>query len=247
MNLKNVTITGADDDIDPQDLVALSQEYPFVEWGILASKSREGSPRYPSVFWMTHFFRFAKNRFLDEKVLTSIHVCGSWVRSVLQGQMEFGHILKDLGIFDRVQLNFHGDLPQIDEKGFINILRSIVFSGRQIIFQWNGMDNTLLDLAHAHGIKVSALYDISGGTGRSSSVWPNLPSGVYSGRAGGLGPDNLRETLCAWDRTIPGDTDIWIDLETKARTDDKFDLKKVRACLEIAKEFKGRVEGSHGR
>lgn len=46
-----VTITGADDDVDPSALEDLSDEFPFVEWGILRSAKREG-PDYMRMKWM---------------------------------------------------------------------------------------------------------------------------------------------------------------------------------------------------
>jgi hypothetical protein len=38
MRLKTVTITGADDAVDPEELLQIQQRYPFVEWGILLSR-----------------------------------------------------------------------------------------------------------------------------------------------------------------------------------------------------------------
>lgn len=42
MPLTRVTITGADDAVEPAELQALSHEFPFVEWGILHSYKRFG-------------------------------------------------------------------------------------------------------------------------------------------------------------------------------------------------------------
>lgn len=50
--LERVTITGADDSTDISQLVELSQEFPFVEWGILVSRRSEGGPRFPSREWI---------------------------------------------------------------------------------------------------------------------------------------------------------------------------------------------------
>ena len=46
--LTTVTITGADDRVDPWELARLSEEFPHVEWGVLISTGRAGTPRYPS-------------------------------------------------------------------------------------------------------------------------------------------------------------------------------------------------------
>ena len=57
MKLDRVTITGADDSVDPLQLRALSLEFPFVEWGILVSHSNTictsyPKPRFPSPKWI---------------------------------------------------------------------------------------------------------------------------------------------------------------------------------------------------
>ena len=48
MKLHTVTITGTDDSTNMADLVALSREFPFVEWAILVSESHEGGFRFPT-------------------------------------------------------------------------------------------------------------------------------------------------------------------------------------------------------
>ena len=42
MILERVTITGADHDVRPQELVDLWKEFPFVEFGILFSPRQQG-------------------------------------------------------------------------------------------------------------------------------------------------------------------------------------------------------------
>ena len=48
-------MTGADDSVDPKELFRISEKYPFVEWGILFSKSATGRYRYPSKEWIVNF------------------------------------------------------------------------------------------------------------------------------------------------------------------------------------------------
>lgn len=52
MEIKIVTITGADDNTNHSDMINISKDFPFVEWGILFSSSRQGSERYPSIEWV---------------------------------------------------------------------------------------------------------------------------------------------------------------------------------------------------
>ena len=53
--LDRLTITGPDDKTDIDTLLQLSQYYPFVEWAILYSPTRQGSERYPSEEWRKSF------------------------------------------------------------------------------------------------------------------------------------------------------------------------------------------------
>ena len=83
---------------------------------------------------------------------------------------------------------------------------------------------------------VSALWDQSGGNGVALEHWP-LPNGKLTiGYAGGLNEHNIVEYLAKLTANREPD-EFWVDLETGARTDDKFDIAKVRRILELAKPF----------
>ena len=86
MNLKRVTITGADDSTSIPELVNLSKEFPFVEWGILVSKRHEGEFRFPSRHWIERFSDVAGRA----KLNVSTHVCGVWVRQMFVRGVELG-------------------------------------------------------------------------------------------------------------------------------------------------------------
>jgi|SRR5579872_2152107 len=109
--LDKVTITGADDSIVPEDLVPLSERYPFVEWGILLSRTQEGSPRFPSLHWLERLADVTRG---DPRVRLSGHLCGRWVRDLCAGHTDFLVERKEIAfIFDRVQLNFHASKHEI--------------------------------------------------------------------------------------------------------------------------------------
>ena len=67
------------------------------------------------------------------------------------------------------------------------------------------------------------------------------PIHIYNGYSGGLGPDNLESELRKIEQVTKPEDEIWIDMETKIRSDDNktFDLNKVRRCLEIVKPWIG--------
>src|SRR5205085_2594517 len=115
----------------PSDLIPLTKEFPFVEWGILASASQRGkSPRFPGVAWVQEL------RSLDYPMNLSLHLCGRWVRELLMGR----NILPGDEIdpaFQRVQLNFHAENTPCDPEAFCQALLS-VGKNRQFIFQIDG-------------------------------------------------------------------------------------------------------------
>lgn len=257
--LDRVTITGADDSIKPADLLPLTAEFPFVEWGVLASENNTlvacGHPRYPSPGWIKELQALAE---LLPRL--AMHINGNWVRDLLIGG--------DGGVprwlfdrFARVQLNFHGQESPCIREAFVEALKR-TFPGKELIFQLDDSGGGTYLEAAAEAIGEGAvsscvgLFDTSGGAGILPGEWSrplyieHLPEGdrfTYHGYAGGLGPDNLAEQLPlilaaasnegAGSGTQPGR--IWIDMETRVRSDEDqlFDLAKVRRCLEISAPF----------
>lgn len=240
MKLDRVTITGADDSIDPESLAALSIEYPFAEWGILFSRSREGSPRYPTLEWLFRLEGVAKRGPLK----LSAHLCGGLVRAVvLAGMLPHRELDFLWPHLERVQLNFHGEYHRACPE-FTDLLRK--HADKSWILQHDGVNDGLIMAFMAHSdARVYPLFDTSGGAGRLPKEWPK-PIWNYCGYAGGLGPDNLEHELGRI-REAAGDARIWIDMETKVRSDDdqKFDLGKVEQCLKIAAPHVVK-ETSHG-
>jgi hypothetical protein len=230
MIIKTVAITGADNSINPEELIPLTKEFPFVEWGILLS-NRNNRERYPSEAWL---------RTLPGELPLSGHLCGGWVRDlVMEGTFT---ALESLGhtwpLLKRVQINAGPYWYKADKQAFFDLLKRYP---KEYIFQQVHPD--FLKEAQDQGINASPLFDKSGGRGNLPASWPK-PISAYCGYAGGLGPDTLKEELPRIAQvTQPTDT-IWIDMESRVRsatTDedrkDCFDLEKVRECLEITKPW----------
>jgi len=238
MNLDRVTITGADDSIDPRELALLSRRFPFVEWGILVSPTRQGGARFPSGAWI-HELQIV-NKY-DGPLKLSLHVCGRWVRRLLTGYDEIP-VWLFTGV-QRVQLNFHAEHTPCIADQFVAALRDKPY---QFIFQIDGSGgNEHMQLAVAAGLKDAVpLFDISGGAGILPSEWPraaSFPGIGYFGYAGGLGPDNLAGQIPKIAEAA-GNARVWIDMESRVRSGggvgpDVFDLDKVERCLQIAEPF----------
>lgn len=231
--LDRITFTGPDDGTDFNQLIQISNQHPYVEWGILASISQGGYPRYPSQKWF-------KTIQPEAKLQLSLHLCGRWVRYLLVGEITFPTEL--LEPFQRVQLNFHAERTDCKPQEFAKALETL--GPKQFIFQIDGVHgNQHLTALKEINPKINAvpLFDISGGAGILPDSWPKpQPEFDYHGYAGGLGPDNLA-TQIPLIKQAANNARIWIDMETKVRSPDdrNFMLDKVNTCLELAKPHIG--------
>lgn len=239
MKLSKVTITGADYNTEITDLVDLSKDYPFVEWGILVSKGRENSYRYPPLNWIERLSEM-QDRLKErdrQPLKLAVHICGQWARDFAEkndGISFFKDRPTIANTFGRYQINYH------DSLDMINIQRMIINCSNRgpIILPVNNFDIVKEKaLAKVHNA-VHFLYDISLGTGVEPSDWP-APEAENCGYAGGIGPDNVEYILKLINKSCPSDYVTWIDMETKVRTtdDSELDLEKVEQVLKVCKSY----------
>lgn len=231
MPLTRVTITGADDGVEPEALFDLSAEFPFVEWGILQSTSQRGRPRFPSESWLEKLIDERIAQHGRKRVALSAHLCGKLARCTLEGHESA--FIGNAWPFERVQINgFSGDNPPSPE--FLGLLKS--YPGLEFILQLRSASDWL----RAHEIatdtpNVVGLFDASGGLGVRPTEWPESPSSkLRCGFAGGITPENVSETL---DALSARPESFWIDLESGARISDRFDLNRVRTVIERAANY----------
>lgn len=223
--LTRLTITGADDSVDPQALVDLSQEFPFVEWAFLVSPSREGGPRYPRGGKLEDFCQQLSGSDI------AVHLCGRSARSVYQGSPAPIREIVDLGV-GRIQLNGCQYTPMLED-----VLSS--FLDPEFILQVQKEEDfhKALELdGCVRPSKTSALYDPSGGKGIEALQWPRPPKQLTGrvGFAGGIKPHTIKSVL---QEIGPMDGPFWLDMESGVRTNDTFDLVLVRQALEAAAPF----------
>ena len=231
MNLKKVTITGADDSTDIKQLVDLSAEFPFVEWGILVSHSREGSYRFPARPWVNKFMMAT----IDTKINVSTHLCGKWVKELVKGTLKWGDVPLCIRTCQRVQINTHAQ-PHDCSTTFIDKLEEL---GKEYIFQWDGVNSHLANIALESKNKISILFDLSGGDGILPDKWPLPQEDFDCGYAGGLGPHNVVEQVNKIEALC--NKPYWIDMERRVRTenDAMLDMAAVRKVLEATKPLIG--------
>ncbi len=211
-----VTITGADDQVNPKDLASLSEKFPFVEWAILFSETRLG-PRYPSRDWVKQMTSLLTN----QKMHLSLHACGRLATMVAKGEA----LSLPMYGFERCQINGFDASKETCHLGFW---------WQEFILQMRNeseMPRLLEVIAEAPANKISILSDASQGRGIQQASWPAPPPGVKMGWAGGIGPDNVGQVL---QMIIDGGSRVsWIDMESRVRDEhDQLDLDKVRQVLE---------------
>jgi hypothetical protein len=240
MKLTRVTLTGADDSVDPRELVRLSSRFPFAEWGILFSASRQGNePRYPSFDWVERRLLAAtEGRDPLSTFHLAAHICGSLARDIFEGRNRtIFYSRRVFEMFARVQLNGFADASMSPDFNPFPALDTN--PGIEFILQVNDAVSITAASRLARVRKnVAALWDQSGGLGRPSSAPPwSLFQGLRLGHAGGIGPHNVTDVL-GMHAARPGDGAFWVDMESSLRgPDGGFDLRACEAVLEAAAPF----------
>lgn len=243
MKLFHVTITGADQSLsDIQELFKLSEEFRFVEWGILYSSS-QGKLRYPPKQWQDELFAMCDNVLETHGWAPNLsaHLCGKYALDALFKNL----FMLPSKHFKRCQINT--SCKNLHKTDIFALDKSLYMfdSGVEFIFQYRSKSDDLKiqDMAKCNEMcsamthRFAALYDISGGNGILPTSWPKPFENVRTGYAGGLNPDNLEEQL-AKIALVVGDNSVSIDMESGVRTNNLFDLDKVRRCLQIASIYK---------
>lgn len=233
MKINRVTITGPDDKTNIQELVELTQKYPFVEWALLFSKNREGTQRYPSESWVSEVVKHG--------LPLSAHFCGNWAREVLEKQ-NFA-LIAFLENFQRVQLNYNfKHSKNWDLESFImfckyglDFMRGTKLE-KSVILQYNKSNSEVINQIKQVPKSVDFLYDASGGRGTViKEIEPPILES-YTGYAGGIGPENVGE-ICELITNHNSQDEVWIDMETAVRTENELDLSKVEEVLKISAKY----------
>lgn len=208
MKSERITLTGADEHTDIDELLELANRHPAVEIGLLYTATPEGRPRYPSLPWLLQAASALSGR-------VAIHVCGAGARSALQS----GDLRSLLRHAPRVQVN--GQL-------YCGEAELLALKVGTLITQHNAVNQSLLIVrARNHDL----LVDSSGGRGLSPADWTPPVTSKNVGFAGGMGPDNLATELARIQSVAKSGS--WADMEGKLRVDDWFSVPLARQCAEV--------------
>lgn len=228
--ITQVTFTGIDARTDIGRLVDIQNRHPYVEFGLLVAKSRQGKEnRYPDLNILHDLKQVRLN--------LACHVCGSLARNIIHNGtrenfwrnsfLDLDDFLDgNLYLFNRVQMNISG-MKDFPEEVFLNVPLTV----RELIIQQSPSAPETFYRIHSNA-NMSILYDGSGGQGIETTFKLKRIL-AKTGYAGGLKPENIAEKV----RPLLGRKLHWIDMESGIRTDDWFDLDKVEAVLEICKPF----------
>ena len=241
MILKNVTMTGADDKVNPEELYKLSKKFPFVEWGILWYPKKMGQSRYPSKQWIKTLFDGK-----SENVNVSLHICGVEAENFAYSPTDLNFDEQEIWEYifksDRIQLNFRKSAFDLDDilglltrrqnydlRYAINRYAALD-PGRYVIIQADE-GNKILNACLEKEPAIEFLFDESRGNGKTITEYPSPVPSKYNGYAGGITPDNVLAVLHDIRNVVSDQEEIWIDVESGVRTDNEFDFEKVKSIL----------------
>ncbi len=220
MIINCVTFTGLDDYVSISGLKEISERFPFVEWGALFSPNNTGKHnRYPSYKRV--------DQFLNNGINFATHLCGGWVTDITRGGFTFP---KEY-LCGRIQLNMAKDRLQSLDETFWNTVSSQI--EKQVIIGGNYGAVRYWNWQRFHDNKIQILFDASGGRGISGKNWQPPVRGIFCGYAGGLGPENVKESLDSIKKVV-GDEKVWIDMESKIRKGDRLNLN---LCVEFCEKL----------
>ena len=226
--LEVVTFTGVDEATDLERVADLHARFHGrLEFAVLIG-TRSGSadhPIYPPLRFVDRFRQFCGSR----GVPAALHMCGRFARSAVDIPVQES-LLKIVEGFGRVQLNL---IPP-QRYGFAGEIARFAEAVPMLILQHEGTSWDNLPVAREN---IEYLWDRSGGRGVVSFAdWPTPPlqdpwirgdTRPRYGYAGGIGPDNAAAVAAVVGSRM--DARVWVDMESRIRTDGQFDLDKVEA------------------
>ena len=220
MKLKCVTCSGTNEFTKIDDLFALYQEFPSVEFGIQVSgkKCSSGSAR---LAWLNNL----KNQVLRKRksLPLALHLNQDWVEGFCDG-IKIPELQELLSWTDRQGNNKAPEIGRLESQ-------MKKYPHLRFILSYNDANADLIgQIYQRHQVVFDCLFDESFGEGvapsqRHSPVFAD----VIQGYAGGLSPENVSSELEKIAELVPLDAVIFVDAEGKLKGDDgHFDYAKAR-------------------
>jgi len=222
--LKFATFAGPDDRTNISDLIDASNKN--VELAVLYCPEKQGEHRFPTNKWIEELLNTPN---IDAKL--SIHLCGSSVKELINKDKA---LIELISRFDRIQINTNA--KSLNKKELLNPLINTINELKfQFIMQSNRSNNDSLEYFPQN---THILLDASGGRGVTPEKWTDISKyGDLVGYAGGIGPDNIDETINKLE--LISQSNYWVDMESAIRTNNEFDISK---CKEVMMKVNEAIE-----
>ncbi len=225
-NYMKLSITGADNLVNIQDLKRIVNKYPHLELAILLLKEKEGTLRNPSAQWRRDFTAHIN------KKNSAIHLCGKQVfDEILSKNFENTDLFQELKAVGKIQININAKQDIFTVEQIHEIYHRLIGNDLKIILQYHSRsEDYIVDfLEKNYSSKVDILLDSSLGKGivTTSFVVPERLQkfNLNIGFAGGISPDNISDIHEKIKNNFQ--KNYWLDLESGCRTHNEFDLMKM--------------------
>jgi phosphoribosylanthranilate isomerase len=164
-----------------------------------------------------------------------MHICGKWARDLMAGEMRWDVLPPIRAGVQRVQINGETPLWTRLSASALAAEMSMYGAKQQLVFQYPRAGQ-YMRACQEQGLNCAPLFDESGGEGRQVRAWDGMVDSEYVGYAGGIGPDDVTETVGGIMAFRSGA--FWIDMEGRVRdSDDRLDMKKVGHVLEACQRL----------
>ena len=241
MSLIRMSFTGVDDiNLIPKlnELSDLVRGKIVLEWGFLYHEEKPNGKRN-----INNIIDILPLK--DIKTTTCLHLCG---KSIFEKILLSNDLKKELPFlfkFDCIQLNINAINKDFTDKEFIDILSILIdpYYNISLTLQYNGeTKEPIRSFLETIGkdAQVRILVDESKGNGilPKNYQFPifSHPQNITYSFAGGLNEYNLQNELNKINSLFDVNTNIsgfGIDIETGIRTNNKFDIIKVKKIIDI--------------
>lgn len=238
--LKFVTCSGANEFTDIKEMVALTEVYPVIEWGIQVSgkKCSFGSARYQ---WLCDLQKHLEE---EGKLLNlALHINQDWVEGFTTGKIpqELEDLLEmrdvvDEPLFQRLQLNFKLGRDKTPDIDLLEARLNKYGKECRFIFSYNPENKDLIHQIYREGSRdFDVLYDSSHGEGLLSQSWEEpafYDESILQGYSGGISPENVEDVLSKIAEVVPKNRVFYIDAEGNLKGEDgHISLEKCAAYV----------------
>lgn len=227
MNLKLISFVGVDTKTDLKSIEEInSHDFNFeLEFGVLHSE-KQTSNRYPGYDFCNRFLTQCKDH------NTSLHLCGQEaIEKYLSKDNDMMKLCSNAG---RIQLNMN--IRKVDSYDELStkLIDMMNNENHSIVLQVNEnkkvFTEVILEKIPSHlNNKLSLLYDASGGFGKALSVIEPAFKNNFTGYAGGINPDNVKDIINLIEVNV--DSPYYIDMESGIRDDDWFSIEKCKQLI----------------